>query len=242
MDALIKMQYRAGVCRFYGGGAYQVAGVLDCVVDAETLLAELRKRALVAGATLLDCHGLFGYRVGRAGVALTLHSLPAGDKVELSARLLLDGMGAASPHARFDLGCPTVGGVMSGLQRGDDPLALDPGLGEILVTTEGIEDGRQHIWEGFPAPPKEPGADPAATDRMTIYLFHYCEPRHLGEHPLLDLYERFFATLPRYKRGALRLDKATYGMITPIPACAPCPCPRARGCSWWAMPPAVTRR
>ncbi len=230
VDRLIKMQYRVGLCRWHGGGTYPVAGVLDCVVDAEALLSGLRQRALSAGATLLDHHGLEGYRVGPSGVTLTLRETTAGerpgDPVKLTARLLLDGMGASSPHARFDLSCPTVGGIMSGLHRGKDPLDLDPEVGEILVTTEGIEQNRQHIWEGFPAPPRpndDQGRDPATADRMTIYLFHYCEPRHLGQHPLLDLYERFFTTLPRYKRGALSLDKATYGFIPAYTRLQPMP-------------------
>jgi lycopene cyclase CruA len=118
--------------------------------------------------------------------------------------MLLDGMGAGSPHAAFDLSCPTVGGVLSGLDAGqDDALKVDPALGEILVTTEGLEEGRQHIWEGFPSP----------GGRFTAYLFYYVEPGALPQHPLLSLYERFFATLPRYKRGAARIEKPTYGFI-----------------------------
>ena len=61
-------------------------------------------------------------------------------------------MGASSPHAAFDLVCPTVGGVLGDLANGDGPLDVDPRVGEILVTTEGIEEDRQHIWEGFPGP------------------------------------------------------------------------------------------
>lgn len=240
VDALVRMSYRAGICRWHGGGTYPVRGVLDCVVDAEGLLETLRHRAEAAGAVLLDHHQLVAYRTGPAGVAVSLlgrspqeDGAQRGRPVELTARLLLDGMGAQSPHARFDLCCPTVGGVMSGLQRGPDPLDLDPQLGEILVTTEGVEDGRQHVWEGFPAPPPEPAAsaEEAArrTDRMTIYLFHYCEPAALPAHPLLSLYERFFETLPRYKRGALRLDRPTYGFIPAYTRLRPMPAaPRDR--------------
>ena len=42
---------------------------------------------------------------------------------------------------------------MAGLPLGQDAQALDPTVGEILVTSEGVEDGRQHIWEGFPGHP-----------------------------------------------------------------------------------------
>jgi lycopene cyclase CruA len=213
VDALVQLEYDHGICRWHGGGTYPVKRVLDCVVDAERLLDGLRARAEAAGATLLDHHALAGYRVGAGGVAVTL----APQKI-LSARLLLDGMGASSPHAAYDLVCPTVGGVLGGLDHGGDALAVDPRVGEILVTTEGVEDDRQHIWEGFPGP----------SGRFTTYLFHYAEPAQLPPHPLLSLYERFFATRPRYKRGEAVLVKPTYGFIPAYSRLRPMPAARDR--------------
>jgi len=206
VDALVQLEYDHGICRWHGGGTYPVRRVLDCVVDAERLLDGLRARAEAAGATLLDHHALAGYRVGKGGVTVTLS--PART---LSARVLVDGMGAQSPHAAFDLVCPTVGGVMRGLE-------VDARVGEILVTTEGIEDDRQHIWEGFP------GLD----GRFTTYLFYYVEPQHLPARPLTSLYERFFATLPRYKRGDATLVKPTYGFIPAYSRLRPMPAARDR--------------
>ena len=194
VDALVQLEYDHGICRWHGGGTYPVRRVLDCVVDAERLLEGLRGRAEAAGATLLDHHALTGYRVGPGGVEVTL----ARGARALSARVLVDGMGASSPHAAFDLVCPTVGGVLGDLETGDDALAVDPRVGEILVTTEGIEDDRQHIWEGFPGP----------GGRFTTYLFYYTEPSRLPAQPLRALYERFFATRPRYKRGAASAAQA----------------------------------
>lgn len=220
VDALVQLEYDHGVCRWHGGGSYPVRRVLDCVVDAERLLEALRARAADAGAVLLDHHALAGYRVGAGGVAVALEpgAAAASPARALSARLLLDGMGAASPHAAFDLVCPTVGGVLTGLDRGDGPDAVDERIGEILVTTEGIEEDRQHIWEGFPGP----------GGRFTTYLFYYTEPARLPEHPLLSLYERFFATRPRYKRGAAALQKATYGFIPAYSRLRPMPAARDR--------------
>lgn len=219
VDALVQLEYDHGVCRWHGGGTYPVRHVLDCVVDAERLLDSLRARAAAAGATLLDHHALAGYRVGAGGVAVAL--APAAEAAtattELTARLLLDGMGAASPHAAFDLVCPTVGGVLAGLDRGG-ALGVDERVGEILVTTEGIEDDRQHIWEGFPGP----------GGRFTTYLFYYTEPALLPAHPLLSLYERFFATRPRYKTGAATLVKPTYGFIPAYSRLRPMPAARDR--------------
>jgi lycopene cyclase CruA len=127
--------------------------------------------------------------------------------------VLVDGMGASSPHAAFDLVCPTVGGVLTGLQN------VDPRVGEILVTTEDIEEDRQHIWEGFPGP----------GGRFTTYLFYYAEPGQLPPRPLHALYERFFATRARYKRGDATLVKPTYGFIPAYSRLRPMPsAPRDR--------------
>jgi lycopene cyclase CruA len=231
VTALVRQQYRIGLCRFGSGADHLVRDVLDCVVDAEALLASLREKAVSAGATLIPEHVLLGYRRHAAGVRVAL--APTAEPThrrDLSARLLIDALGAGSPHAAFDLLCPTVGGVMDDLHLGSARDELDPGVGEILVTTEGIDGGEQHIWEGFPAP-SEPASDaasqpktPAKSDdepsrRMTIYLFYYQrggriqERIRAGEQPLFSLYERFFATLPRYKRGDLRLLRPTYGFI-----------------------------
>lgn len=206
VDALVQLEYDHGICRWHGGGTYPVRRVLDCVIDAERLLDGLRARAEAAGATLLDHHALAGYRVGKGGVAVTLSPARA-----LTARLLVDGMGAQSPHAAFDLVCPTVGGVMRGLEA-------DARVGEILVTTEGVEEDRQHIWEGFPGP----------GGRFTTYLFYYTEPRQLPARPLTSLYARFFATLPRYKRGDATMIKPTYGFIPAYSRLRPMPAARDR--------------
>jgi lycopene cyclase CruA len=97
-----------------------------------------------------------------------------------------------------------VGGVLTGLDEGeDDPERIDPSVGEVLVTTEGVEDGRQHIWEAFPGRPGE----------TTVYLFAYepAEARRPGD--LTRLYARFFERLPAYKRGAARMLRPTFGHI-----------------------------
>lgn len=239
VQALVRMQYRIGICRFGAGADHPVRDVLDCVVDAEALLRALRDKAQAAGATLIPHHDLAGYRVGSDGVVIAITPIEESrQRRYLQARLLVDALGAQSPHAAFDLLCPTVGGIMDNLCLGSAHDELDPEVGEILVTTEGVQDGEQHIWEGFPAPaesdphvdarpssalvpspdPSQPASQPASR-RMTIYLFYYQRSQRIadrlasGEQPLLALYERFFATLPRYKRGALQLVRPTYGYI-----------------------------
>ena len=237
IDAAIRLASRPDVILCSFGDMLRVPGS-----GGDSLLTQLRERASAAGAVLLDYHELAGYRAGSDGVTIVLQ--PTSESAQatkrsvlqaitrkprvLRARLLIDGLGAASPHAQFDLCCPTVGGVMDDLAIGSDPLEMDPEVGEILVTTEGIEQRRQHIWEGFPT--VSALSDAHSTRRMTIYLFYYLRSDALSEHgplPLLSLYERYFETLPRYKRGPLRLVRPTYGYIPaytrlgPMPA-SPC--------------------
>jgi lycopene cyclase CruA len=202
VEALLVARYDHGVCRWHGGGSWPVHGVLDHAVDGEAYLGALRRKAEEQGVRLLDRHAIEAIGTGAGGARVRARDA-SGGVVELSARLLVDALGSASPHAQVDLGCPTVGGVLGGLEAGDGPTQVNPRVGDILVTTEHREDNRQHIWEGFP------GRD----GDQTTYLFYYARAGALPRQPLLSLYGRFFRTLPRYKRGTPELKRLTYGII-----------------------------
>lgn len=201
VDALVVARYQRGVCRWHGGGSWPVEGVLDHAIDGEAYLAAVRSKAEEAGVKILDGHAVDGLGSGPGGVVLRARDRN-GASVSLTGRVVVDALGASSPHARVDLGCPTVGGVLGGLATGNAHDEVNPDEGDILVTTEHREQGRQHIWEGFPAH----GA-------LTTYLFYYARAEALPERPLLSLYGRFFRTLPRYKRGTPELHRLTYGII-----------------------------
>ncbi len=218
LAGLVLARYRAGFCRWHNGGTYPVASVLDHAVDAAALLAIVRARAVAAGVSVFDHHALVGHAAGPDAIALRLRTRDGATK-NVSARLMIDARGTASPSATADLVCPTVGGVLEGLAVGSAPDEIDPAVGEILVTTEGVEAGRQHIWEGFPARPGE----------TTVYLFYYDRAGAVGDGSLLRLYARFFDTLPRYKRGDARLVRPTFGYITGWSRLSPAPrAPSAR--------------
>lgn len=203
VEALIVARYEHGVCRWHGGGEYPVRGALDHALDAGRLLAEVRRKAEQRGVVFHEGHTLTGVGEGPDAVRLQFERA-GGGRAEVTARLLLDARGVSSPHATADLLCPTVGGVLSGLREGTAPDELNPRVGDILVTTEGVEEGRQHIWEGFPGRPGE----------ATVYLFYYTPAREVrGEHALLRLYGRFFERLGTYKRGEARLLRPTFGFI-----------------------------
>lgn len=201
LERLVVARYDHGTCRFHGGGAYPVRDVLDHAVDAGPLLAHARASAEAQGVQFLDGHTVTGHATSDVGVRVLCAST-AGE-VALTARILVDARGASSPFASADLVCPTVGGVLEGLAEGDGPDEIDPRVGDILATVDGIDPttGRQHVWEGFPGRPGQ----------TTVYLFYYAranEPVSLAE-----LYARFFETLPTYKRGDARLVRPTFGFI-----------------------------
>lgn len=212
LAALVLARYDHGICRWHNGGTYPVTSVLDCAVDAASLMRGVRARAGALGVAVFDRHTLTGFASGEGGVAMRF-TTASGAVREVSARLMLDARGAASPAATADLLCPTVGGVLEGVAEGDAPDEIDPRVGEILVTTEGVEAGRQHIWEAFPAGPGE----------TTVYLFFYDRVERVGAGSLMDLYARFFETLPRYKRGDVRLVRPTFGYITGWSRLTPAP-------------------
>jgi lycopene cyclase CruA len=216
LEELVAKRYRHGFCRFHGGGSYPVTNVLDVAVDAARLLSMAREECTRLGVRFLDRARVTGLGPGRNGVSVRVDAEVGVS--DLSAKIVLDARGSASPYGGGDLVCPTVGGVLRGLREGDGPREIDPTVGEILVTTEPADEGaRQHVWEGFPA----------RNDESTVYLFYYAAPgRRTGETASLRaLYTRFFETLPTYKEGHADLVRPTFGVIPGASRLGPAPRP-----------------
>ena len=188
LSSLIVARYDEGVCRFHGSPPAIVKGVLDRAVDASGLLERVREVGAARGVRFIDGATVTGLGAGASAVRVR------STRGELVARVAVDARGASSPYGTADLLCPTVGGVLTGLD-------FDPRCGDILVTTERAERGRQHIWEGFPGRAGE----------LTVYLFYYALREAAGS--LTELYARFFRTLERYRRGVPRLVRPTFGFI-----------------------------
>ncbi|MBS2011703.1 MAG: lycopene cyclase [Deltaproteobacteria bacterium] len=200
LESLVVARYDRGTCRFHGGGDYPVTGVLDRAVDAAELLQYARRASERRGVDLLDGHSVLSHAANTHGVRVRVAQGSASR--ELTARVLVDARGASSPYASADLVCPTVGGVVRGLTEGTGPREMDPRVGEILATIDGVdENGRQHVWEAFPGRPGE----------TTVYLFYYGYSRE--PHDLASLYARFFDWLPAYKGGEAELLRPTFGFI-----------------------------
>ena len=194
--------YAYGVCTWYEGGTYPVKGVLDCAFDGRALLSLVREKAENAGVTLLDGHRVVGFGEGPSSVNVALEDA-TGKRRVVRTKLLVDARGAASPYASADLVCPTVGGVMTGLDEGTGPRQQDPTVGEILATTETLLAGQQHLWEAFPGHPGQ----------TTVYLFYYTWAKRFRPGDLLELYARFFERLPVYRAGNATLVTPTFGLI-----------------------------
>jgi len=200
---LVVRTYAYGVCTWYEGGSYPVKGVLDCAFDGRALLAHVRTKAENAGIQLLDGHRVVGLGEGPGAITVALEDA-SGTRRTVRARLVVDARGASSPYASADLVCPTVGGVLRGLEEGTGPRQQDPNVGEILATTETLLAGQQHLWEAFPGRAGE----------TTVYLFYYTWAKRFRPGDLLELYARFFERLPLYRAGTPELVAPTFGLIT----------------------------
>jgi lycopene cyclase CruA len=216
LEELVVARYERGICRWHEGGTWPVRGALDHAVDAGALLGLARRASEEAGVLLLDHHTVEASQSGAGGVRVALRDR-SGARSELTAALFVEARGASRPDHEADLLCPTVGGVLEGLEEGSDDDQIDPRVGEILVTTEHVEDGRQHIWEAFPG----------RTGQTTVYLFYYAPRELVRPGALLSLYARFFERLGHYKRGAARLVRPTFGLIPGWTRMSAAPRPRA---------------
>ncbi len=149
VSALIVARYRGGVCRWHGAGCGRCRGCSITPSMARRTCKKSGKKPKNPGSCCSMATRSTAVGSGPAAVQVQGRGRD-GARVTLVGRALVDALGASSPHARVDLGCPTVGGALEGLARGSGPDEVDPDMGDILVTTEHREEGRQHIWEGFP--------------------------------------------------------------------------------------------
>lgn len=202
LEALVLNHYRTGSCAWYGHDITYVPGVLDCAVDAGSLMRVMRERAEQAGVRFIDNAVVEHEQGHKEHVDIRVRTATLGTGT-VRARAMVDGRGAHSPYAKPDLLCPTVGGVFSDLSQGEGRQQWRADVGEILATTSDLRDGHQYLWEAFPGRPGE----------LTVYLFAYMRPKDVGAQPLAKLYERFWQWLPEFKLGTPRLLRPTYGII-----------------------------
>jgi lycopene cyclase CruA len=176
-----------------------VGGVLDVALDAEPLLASAAARLRAApGCALLPGLRFVRAYVERGGVTVEA-AAPNGARRFFAARLFVDAAGGDSAVARQLAGgravthvCPTVGTVARGFVRGGGRDEVDFAAGDILASTEDASQHRQLVWEGFAGSP--------GRDEYTTRLFFYDAVDSPADQSLLALFERYFETLPAFKR------------------------------------------
>ncbi len=221
LESIIQSEYQDGLVRFFSANIHvppaelHLKDVLDVAVDADKLttlcVRKIQEQRPKNGLSNVILHGTTFVRCAvqpTHGVTVDVTNTN-GAAHSYGASLLIDGMGSTSPIAcqlncgkPFSLVCPTVGTVARGYKRGTATDAVAPALGEVLVSTEDTNKGRQLIWETFPG----------AGDQVAIYLFYYAETGQRAD--LLELFDDFFALLPSYKdTSTVEILKPVYGFI-----------------------------
>lgn len=216
-ESLIASEYLDGFHKFFDANnppqcqapVLKTPTVLNIAIDSERLLRLCGEKLRQAGGVIWDQTEFQRVNIGDTAACVQAVHLPSGVEKTVTGRLLVDAMGTASPIAwqlnggrSFDSVCPTVGAVISGLDRE----VWDARYGDVLNSHGDISRGRQLIWELFPG----------KGDELTFYLFHYHQVHPDNPGSLLEMYEDFFTILPEYRRcdlEKLTWLKPTFGYI-----------------------------
>ncbi|HEX8116534.1 MAG TPA: hypothetical protein VF521_04625, partial [Pyrinomonadaceae bacterium] len=221
VEGAVVNRYRGSFVKFHDAasrvkaGPLWVTGALDVVVDVERLTALAAAR--LARLAPKGCAVEKSLRFVRAYVEPSRVTVEAegtgGARRFFNARLLVDASGADSPVARQLNGGrgaaarvrPSVGTVARGYVRGEGRDEADFRSGEILVSTEDASAHRQLLWEGF-------AGSPARGDYSTRIFFHDTTDSP-ADKSLLALFERYFESLPAYKRrgAGWRVERPVFG-------------------------------
>lgn len=216
-ESLIASEYQDGFHKFFDANnpsqckapVLSTPTVLNIAIDSERLLRLCGEKLRQAGGDIWDQTEFQRVDISETAACVQALHLPSGTNKTVTGRLLVDAMGTASPIAwqlnggrSFDSVCPTVGAVISGLDRE----VWDAQYGDVLNSHGDISRGRQLIWELFPG----------KGDELTFYLFHYHQVHPDNPGSLLEMYEDFFTILPEYRRcdlDQLTWIKPTFGYI-----------------------------
>jgi lycopene cyclase CruA len=218
VEAAVLNRYRGGFVKFHDAasrvkaGPLWVTGALDVAVDGERLTALAAGRLASKGSTVARELRFVRAYVEPSRVTVETEGV-GGARRFFAARLFVDASGADSPVARQLNGGrgaaarvrPSVGTVARGFVRGEGHDEADFRAGEILVSTEDASAHRQLLWEGF-------AGAPARGDYATRLFFHDTTDSP-ADKSLLSLFERYFETLPTYKRrgAGWRVERPVFG-------------------------------
>lgn len=199
LEEAIATEFNPLRLQFHGGQELWVRDVLNLGINPVILLEFLKQRFLEVGGQLLEHTSFFGVTVHPDGIAVKRQQ----GEPHLTARLLLDVMGHASPIAaqarnghKPDGICLVVGTCAQGMPENN--------TGDLLVSNSPIQNHSQYFWEAFPA-----------RDGRTTYLFTYADLQ--PQRPSLrQLFTDYFETLPGYQNidlSQLQIQRALFGMF-----------------------------
>ncbi len=206
LDAVIMNRYRTGFVKFHDAASrikappLEMNELFDASVDADRLLslAVEKVRKSQTNSEVLEHARFIRCYLRSNKVSVEVEDTRTGKHRLFSARLLVDSTGASSPVSQQLNGGttvlrPTVGTIAKGFVRGSEPDQTDFDKAEILVSNGDASDHRQMLWEGF-------GGN-AQTGEFATSLFFYDSVDSRADKSLFSLFERYFETLPNYKRA-----------------------------------------
>jgi flavin-dependent dehydrogenase len=176
-------------------------GVLNLGVAPAILLERVAARFKAIGGVIREQTRLQGVCVSElVGSAIDL-----GEDLEpITARLVLDSMGNASPisaQQRYGMKpdgvCAVVGSCAGGYDKKTNT------MGDIIYTNNNIVDKSknghlQYFWEAFPVGIGRNGNEPGTSDVKTTYMFTYMDADE-SRPSLEDMMEDYWKTLPAYQ-------------------------------------------
>jgi lycopene cyclase CruA len=216
-ESIILAEYKDGFSKFFDGNnppslkanVLHTPTVLNIAIDTTKLLKLCGQKLTQSEGEIWEQTEFKKATISQDLVTVEVTNLKSQTIKEVTARLLIDAMGTASPIAwqlhgkrAFDSVCPTVGAIVEGFK----PEVWNSAYGDVLFSHGDISRGRQLIWELFPGEAQE----------LTIYLFHYHQVHPDNPGSLLEMYEDFFTILPEYRRcdlEQLTWKKPTFGYI-----------------------------
>lgn len=175
------------------------SSVLNLGVAPAILLERVSKTFVKIGGVIKEQTRLQGVCVSESvGSAVDIGE----DKEPITARLVLDCMGNASPisaQQRYGMKpdgiCAVVGSCAAGYDEETNK------FGDIIYThtpivTKPGKGSNQYFWEAFPVGIKKGGRE--SSDVKTTYMFTYMDANE-NRLPLLDLMEDYWKLLPIYQ-------------------------------------------
>jgi len=176
--------------------------VLNLGVTPSLLIERVSERFKYVGGVIKEETRLSGICVSElVGSAIDLGE----DKEPITARLVLDCMGNASPVSaqqrygqKADGICCVVGSCAGGYEKETNL------YGDIIYTNQPIitkeENGsNQYFWEAFPVGIGR-GNEPGTSDVKTTYMFTYMDADE-NRPSLLQLFEDYWKLLPEYQQS-----------------------------------------